>query len=118
MMLHLHIHYNDMLIQLLVSAIAFYVTAYLVPGFTISGWQVSIIISIVWGLLTLLIKPLLILLTLPVNVLTLGLFTFVINAILLLLMDKIVSGFSVSGFGTALIASVVLSLVNALLSKL
>ena len=112
------LYYYNMLMQLVVSAIAFYVTAYLVPGFTIGGWQVLIIISIVWGILTLFIKPLLILLTLPINFLTLGLFTFVINAILLLIMDSLVPGFSVAGFGTALIASVVLSLINAFLSRL
>ena len=107
-----------MLIQLLISAAAFYITAYLVPGFTIKGWQTLIVLSVVWGILTILIKPLLILLTLPINVLTLGLFTFVINALLLLMMREIVPGFLVSGFTTALVAAVVLSLVNMFLSKL
>lgn len=107
-----------MFIQLLTNAIAFYVTAYLVPGFTISGWQPLIIMSVVWGGLTLLIKPILIILTLPITILTLGLFTFVINAFLLMIMARIVPGFSVAGFGTALIAAIVLSLVNMVLSKL
>jgi putative membrane protein len=107
-----------MIIQLLISAIAFYVTAYLVPGFVISGWVALVVISIVWGILTLIIRPILILLTLPINFLTLGLFTFVINALLLMLMTKMVPGFSISGFGTALLASIVLSLVNMFLLKL
>ncbi|HUW22201.1 MAG TPA: phage holin family protein [Candidatus Bathyarchaeia archaeon] len=107
-----------MFIQLLVSALAFYVTAYLVPGFIVSGWQALLVISVVWGLLTLLVKPVVILLTLPINILTLGLFTFVINALLLMIMSKIVPGFSVAGFRTALIAAIVLSLVNMFLSKL
>lgn len=107
-----------MIIQLLINAIAFYVTAYLVPGFIISGWQALIVVSVVWGILTLLIKPILTILTLPINILTLGLFSFVINAILLLIMSKIVPGFSVLGFGVALIASVVLALVNMFLSML
>jgi putative membrane protein len=107
-----------MLIQLLVNALAFYLTAYIVPGFTISGWQTLIVMSIVWGLLTLLVKPILLLLTLPINILTLGLFTFVVNAILLMIMSSIVPGYSVSGFGTALIAAIVLSLVNMFLSNL
>ena len=107
-----------MIIQLLINAIAFYVTAYLVPGIIINGWQVLVVVSVVWGMLTLLIKPILTILTLPINILTLGLFSFVINAILLLIMSKIVPGFNVSGFGVALIASVVLSLVNMFLSML
>lgn len=107
-----------MFMQLLINAIAFYVTAYLVPGITISGWQALLVISIVWGLLTLLVKPVLLLLTLPINILTLGLFTFVVNAVLLLIMSSIVPGFRVAGFGTALIAAIVLSLVNMFLSKL
>ena len=107
-----------MIMQLLISAFAFYVTAYLIPGFVISGWQALVVISIVWGVLTLIIRPILILLTLPINFLTLGLFTFVINALLLMLMTKIVPGFSISGFGTALLAAIVLSVVNMFLLKL
>jgi putative membrane protein len=107
-----------MFIQLLINVIAFYVTAYLVPGFSVSGWQTLVVMSIVWGLLTLLVKPILLVLTLPITILTLGLFTFVINALLLMIMSAIVPGFHIAGFGTALIAAIVLSLVNMLLSKL
>jgi putative membrane protein len=106
-----------MFLTLLVNAIAFYVIAYLVPGFTINSWPTLLVMAIVWGLLNLLVKPILMLLTLPINVLTLGLFTFVVNAILLLIMSAIVPGFHVAGFGTALIAAIILSLVNMLLSK-
>lgn len=107
-----------MFISLLINAVAFYVTAYLVPGFTIAGWQALLVISIVWGILTLLVKPIVVLLTLPINIVTLGLFTFVINAFLLLVMTRIVPGFQITGFGTAFIAAIVLSLVNMFLSKL
>lgn len=107
-----------MFIQLLVNALAFYVTSYIVPGFTIAGWQPLIVISIVWGLLSLLVKPILIILTLPINILTLGLFTFVINALLLIITSRLVPGFFLSGFGTALLGAIVLSLVNMFLSKL
>ncbi|KKT51339.1 MAG: hypothetical protein UW44_C0013G0059 [Candidatus Collierbacteria bacterium GW2011_GWB2_44_22] len=89
-----------MLINLIVNALAFYVTAYIVP-----------VLSIV-------LKPILILLTLPVNILTLGLFTFVINAFLIMLMSSFVVGFKVDNFGTALIAAVVLALLNVVLGKL
>ena len=107
-----------MIIKLLINALAFYVTAYLVPGFTINGWQSLIIISIVWGILNLFLKPILILLTLPINLVTLGLFTFVINALILMLMSQIIPDFKLSGFGAALLGSIVLSLVSLFLSKL
>jgi putative membrane protein len=107
-----------MFLRLLINAAAFYVTAYLVPGFTITGWQALFVASVVWGLLTLVLKPVLLILTLPITILTLGLFTFVINAILLMILGAIVPGFMVSGFGTALVAAVVLSLVNMVLSQL
>lgn len=103
--------------QLVLNAIAFYVTSYLVPGMTINGWQTLVVVAVVWGILSMLIKPILIVLTLPINILTLGLFTFVINAALLMLMGNLVRGFSVASFGTALIAAVVLSLVNMVLQK-
>jgi putative membrane protein len=107
-----------MIIKLLLNALAFYITAYLVPGFTITGWLSLIIISVVWGILNLLLKPILILLTLPINLMTLGLFTFVINALILMLMSQIIPDLKLSGFGTALLASIVLSLVSLFLSKL
>ena len=108
----------DMLTSLIVNALAFYITAYLVPGIVIANMQVLVVIAVVWGILSLVLKPILVVLTLPVNFMTLGLFTFVINAFLMMLMSRIVNGFSVDGFGTALVASVVLALVNMMLSKL
>jgi putative membrane protein len=107
-----------MFIQLLINAIAFYITSYIVPGVNIKGWPTLIVMSIVWGILTLFLKPILLILTLPINILTLGLFTFVINAILLMILSAIVPGFYVTGFGTAIVAAIVLSLVNMFLSKL
>jgi putative membrane protein len=107
-----------MFLKLFINAAAFYVTAYLVPGVVITGWQPLIIIAIVWGILTLFLKPILVILTLPINIVTLGLFTFVINALLLMIMSKFVPGFGIASFGTALIAAVILTIVNAFLSKL
>lgn len=107
-----------MLMSLIVNALAFYITAYLVPGIVIANFQVLVVIAVVWGLLTMILKPILILLTLPVNFMTLGLFTFVINAFLILIMSRLVNGFNVAGFGTAFMAAVVLALVNIVLSKL
>ena len=107
-----------MIIQLLINALAFYITAYIMPGITISGWASLFVIAIVWGILTVIIKPILIILTLPINILTLGLFTLVINAILLLITSSIVPGFLIDGFGTALLAAIVLSIVSGFLNAL
>lgn len=107
-----------MLTTLIINAIAFYVTAYLVPGVTIAGLNTLVVVSIVWGVLSILLRPILIILTLPVNILTLGLFTFVINAFLIILMARLVTGFQVSGFGSALLAAIVLALINLVLHQL
>lgn len=107
-----------MFIQLFINALAFYITSYIIPGVVIGGWQTLLVIAVVWGILTVVIKPILVILTLPINILTLGLFTFVINAILLLMMSNIVPGFHIAGFGTALLAAIVLTIVNGFLSKL
>ena len=103
--------------KLLISAVAFYVTAYLIPGVVIGGWSTLLVVSVVWGVLAMLVRPLLILLTLPVNIMTLGLFTLVINGALVLMTAKLVDGFSVDGFGTAVLAAILLSVINMILGK-
>jgi len=106
------------MIQLLINAIAFYITAYVIPGVTISGWPTLLVVAVLWGILTIFLKPILVILTLPINILTLGLFTFVINAILLLITSSFVPGFKVDGFGTAILAAIVLAIINGFLSSL
>jgi len=103
--------------KLIISAVAFYVTAYLVPGVTIEGWTPLLVVSVVWGVLAMLVRPLLILLTLPVNIMTLGLFTLVINGALILMTARLVEGFSVAGFGTAVLAALILSVLNMILGR-
>lgn len=110
--------YFYMLMSLVVNAIAFYVLSQVVPGVGIADVPTLLVVSVVWGVLAMLVRPVLVLLTLPINVLTLGLFTFVINALLLLLMSSIVPGFAVAGFMTALIASVVLAIINMFLGMI
>lgn len=96
----------------IVSAIAIGVTSFLIPGVqvTIVG---AFILAVVLGLINMFLKPALVVLTLPVTLVTLGLFSLVLNALLILLAEKIVPGFTVSGFWTALLFSLVLSLVNS-----
>ena len=102
----------------LIRALAIVITAYLLPGVRLSGFFAALVTALVLGLINTFIKPLLILLTLPINILSLGLFTFIINALLILLTSAIVPGFVVTGFGWALLFSLVLSLVNFALGAL
>jgi len=104
-------------INWLVSAIAIIVTAYLLPGVTIGGFLSALILAVVLGIINAFIKPIILILTLPINVLTLGLFTFVVNALLIMLAANIVPGFGVSGFWSAMLFAIVLALVSWVLSK-
>lgn len=95
-------------------------TSYL-PGVEVSGWYAALITALVLGLVNALIKPVLVILTLPVNILTLGLFTFVINALLFWFVATVVKGFEVAGFWPAFWGAIVLScvswIINILLKK-
>lgn len=105
-------------LKLILSALAVFVASYIVPGVHVPDLVTAGIVAIVLGILNLIVKPLLVVLTLPVTILTLGLFYFVINALMILLATQIVPGFVVDGFLVALIFSLVLSLINAFLSSL
>lgn len=95
----------------LVAAIAIAIAAHIVPGVSITLVG-TLIAAVVLGALNLLIRPILFVLTLPINILTLGLFSLVINAFLVMLAALLVPGFSVAGFWTALLFAVVLAIVN------
>lgn len=98
--------------HLIVSAIAIGIAAWLLPSVDVTPLA-AVVLVVVLAILNLFIKPVIVLLTLPLNILTLGLFTLVINALLILLADAIVPGFSVSGFWPALWFSILLWLVNS-----
>src|SRR3990167_4375584 len=100
------------LINLTLSAIAVFVAAYILPGVEVDSFTTAVIAAIVLGVINAFLKPILLLLTLPINLLTLGLFTFVLNALLILLAANIVPGFHVNGFIWALILSLVLAVIN------
>ena len=102
-----------MFTRLIVSAVAVLVTAYTLEGVTVDPWWWAIIIAIVLGFINAFIRPLVKLLALPINIMTLGLFTFVINALMVLLCSWIVRPhFEIAGFWWALGFSLVLTLVN------
>ena len=93
-------------------------TAYLIPGVVVQSFWTALWLSVIFGLINVSLKPLLIILTLPINILTLGLFTLVINAGMVLLVSSLIKGFFVPGFWTALLFSVVLSIFNYALNQL
>lgn len=102
----------------LISTLAIIIAAYLIPAVEIDGLFSAFVAALVLGLINTVLKPILIILTLPINILTLGLFTLVINAGLVLLTDVIVPGFAIAGFWWAMLFSVVLSLLTFALNQL
>jgi putative membrane protein len=100
------------IIQWLVSAIAIVISAYVIPEVTVDTFITALIVAAVLGGLNLILRPLLLFLTLPINFLTLGLFTFVVNACLIWITTWIVPGFSIGNFGWAIVFAVVLSVVS------
>lgn len=106
-----------LIIHWFLSALAVIITAYLLPeeAIYLQGFFVALVVAVVLGFLNTIIKPILVVISLPVEILTLGLFTFVINAGLVLLTSRIVDGFHVSSFWWALLFSLVLSLVSGVL---
>lgn len=106
------------LVRLITTTLAILLTAYLLPGVHIENAWTAVLVSVVLALLNVLVKPLLILLTLPITIVTLGFFLLVINALIIQLASGIVPGFFVDGFWWALLFSIVLSLVVSGLNAL
>jgi putative membrane protein len=102
----------------IVNAAALLLVAYLYPGVSVESFLAAAIAALVLGLVNALVRPLLVLLTLPVTLLTLGLFLFVINALLFWLVAEIVPGFRVTGFVAALVGSILYSLITLVTSWL
>lgn len=98
------------LVRWLLLAAALLLVAHLCPGVAVSNFRSALVAALVLGLLNTLLRPVLVLLTLPVTVLTLGLFLFVINALLFYFAASLLDGFQVAGFGAALVGSLVYSL--------
>jgi len=107
----------NIFINWIVMAFAVIVSAYILPGVTLASFWTALVVALVLGLLNAFIKPLLIILTLPINILTLGLFTLVINALVIMMASAIVPGFKVDGFWYAMLFSIVLCAVLYLINK-
>lgn len=108
----------QIIISVLLNALALIITAYIVPGFHLENPQSAILAAIVLGVLNTFIKPLLLFLTFPINIMTLGLFTFVVNAIVLWMTDAIVGGLTIDNFLMTILGAIVLSVVSTALSML
>ncbi|MUV39083.1 putative membrane protein YvlD [Lentibacillus sp. JNUCC-1] len=107
------------IISVLLSAVALIATAQLLDGFILESFGWAIIASIVLGVLNAIVRPILVILTLPITVVSLGLFLFVINAITLWITQLLIDdAFVIEDFGTALIAAIILSILNLILNKL
>lgn len=107
-----------LLLRILITAALVMLIAHLLPGVTVDSFIHSIYVAIILGLLNIFIKPLIVLFTLPVTILTLGLFLLVVNAFIVLLCSNIVGGFHVESFWTALFFSIILSIFQSVVYKL
>jgi len=108
----------NLIFKILLSALAVLAISYILPGVETDNYYTAIWVAVVVGLLFSVLKPILVILTLPVTILTLGLFLFVINAALILLADYWIDGFNIAGFWTALLFSILLTLFESVLYKL
>jgi len=105
----------NLIIKLLLNALAVFILAYLLNGVIVNNYSTAIIVAIAISLLNTVVKPLLVILTLPITILTLGLFLLIINASIILLADKLIDGFYVDGLFTALLFSLLLSILRSIL---
>ena len=108
----------NLILRFLLNGLAVLATAYLLPGVDVTDYQTALITALVLSIANIIIKPLLILFTIPITVMTLGLFLLVINAIIILLVDHFVSGFSVDGFWWALAFSLIMSIFNGIIDDI
>lgn len=105
----------NVILRLVATALLVMLLSYFLPGVGVDGFFSALVVAVVLGLLNLFIKPILVLFTLPVTVLTFGLFLLVINALMIMLVDYLVDGFRVTSFLTAFLFSLILSIVQSLI---
>lgn len=103
----------NFLLTWLVAAVSLVITAYLVPGFVVNSFVAALVAAVILGLVNAVIKPILVILTLPITIVTLGLFLFVVNALTIWFAGYITPGFDVNGFIPALLGSIVLTVVSS-----
>ncbi len=104
------------LVKVLVTTLAVVVGSYILPGVEVEDFSTAIVVAFVLGILNAILKPILVILTIPVTILTLGLFLLVINALIIMLTASLIDGFDVSNFWIAIIFSILLSIISGLLT--
>jgi putative membrane protein len=107
-----------LLLVWILNAVALLAVAYLLPGITVASFGSAMWAALILGLVNMLVKPVLILLTLPITIVTLGLFLFVVNALLFWFVGSLLTGFKVNGFWWAVIGAIVYSLISGFLTNL
>jgi putative membrane protein len=107
----------NIILRIIISAVVAFALSYILSGVHIQSFITALVLAIVLGILNLFVKPILIILTLPITIFTFGLFLFVINALIILLAAKFVNGFRVDGFWWALLFSLLLSVLTSFLYK-
>ncbi|MCK7590393.1 phage holin family protein [Subsaxibacter sp. CAU 1640] len=105
----------NLIIRILLTAVAVVILAKVLPGVDVAGFTGAIIVAVVLGLLNAILKPILVILTLPITIVTLGLFLLVINALIILLASELLDSFAVSSFWIAVLFSLLLSLLQSIL---
>ena len=108
---------RGLLIRWIIQAFALGITALIVKGITIRGVSSLFIAALIIGILNAILRPIMLIMTLPLNIMTLGLFTFVINAIMLIIAGQVVPGFNVTGFWAGLVGAMILGLVSFFLNR-
>ncbi|MBY0436539.1 MAG: phage holin family protein [Cyclobacteriaceae bacterium] len=106
------------IIRFLLSGVAVMLTAYLLPGVHVQDYWAALLVAVLISLSNVIVKPILVIITIPITILTLGLFLLVINALIILLVEYFVDGFVVDGFWWALAFSLILSVFNSLFGDL
>jgi putative membrane protein len=107
---------DSFLVRLVINALAFWIVSYLYSGMSVRGFWGAVIAALIWGIINALLRPFLLLLTLPLNILTFGLFTLIINGIILLITAALYSGLVIPSFFAGIFAAFLLSIVNVILS--
>lgn len=108
----------NFIIRFLLNGLAVLAAAYILEGVDVDGYLTALIVALVLSAANAIVKPILIILTIPITILSLGLFLLVINALIILLVDYLVPNFSVSGFWWALLFSLILSIFNSIFDDL
>lgn len=108
----------NVIVRLIILIVSVYVASYLLPGIVINSFGSLLVVAIILGIVNTFIKPILIILTLPLTIITLGIFLLLLNGVLVLLVDILVPGFSVASLFSAILFSIVVSLVSWSLQKI